>query len=198
MPLPILIVKFHKKCSIAASIASSLHPLSTAGIPELDTFDPATFDALPIWGSPAAPVPTPAILVVDDKRHVGQIVGRLLQETLLQYEIITVTHPAAALDQLSGRAVALMIIDFNMPDHNGIQLTAQIKGRSPHTQVLLMTAYSTTILHRLAQHHGVDYYLPKPFQLTALEELYQSAFWRIIFRRPLKGRPLATKPACAD
>ena len=80
---------------------------STAAIPELDTFDLATFDALPIWGAPALPVQAPAILVVDDELHVGQIVRRLLQETLPQQEIIAVTHPTAALEHLrsAGRAL---------------------------------------------------------------------------------------------
>jgi DNA-binding NtrC family response regulator len=130
------------------------------------------FDALPIWGAPVQP---PAILVVDDELHIGQLVQRLLQVMLPQHEIIVVTHPAAALEHLCGRPVALMITDFSMPDHNGIQLTMQIKGRSPHTQVLLMTAYSTALLRRLARHHGVDFYLPKPFQLTDLEELVGAA-----------------------
>jgi CheY-like chemotaxis protein len=141
----------------------------------MDAFDLATFDALPIWGAPSAPAPPPAILVVDDELHVGQIVQRLLQETLPQHEIIAVTNPTAALEHLCGRAVALMITDFNMPDHNGIQLTTHVKGQSPHTQVLLMTAYSTAILRRLARHHGVDYYLPKPFQLADLENLVSAA-----------------------
>lgn len=159
-------------------ITPSSLSVSTTAIPELDAFDLATFEALPIWGAPApvvVPAAPPAILIVDDEHHVGEIVRRLLQETLPQHEVIAVAHPAAALEHLCARAVALMITDFNMPDHNGIQLTTQIKGRSPHTQVLLMTAYSTAILRNLARQHGVDFYLPKPFQLTALEELVDAA-----------------------
>jgi len=154
---------------------SSLHPACTAAIPELDVFDLATFDALPIWGTPAVPPQPPIILVVDDEPHVGQIVRRLLQEVRPQHEIIAVTHPTDALDQIRGRAVALMITDFNMPEHNGVQLTKTVKGRSPGTQVLLMTAYSTALLRHLARQQGVDYYLPKPFQLSDLEALVGAA-----------------------
>jgi two-component system, NtrC family, response regulator AtoC len=155
-------------------IALSLPP-TTAAIPELDVFDLATFDALPIWGAPAVSPQPPVILVVDDELHVGEIVRRLLHEVRPEQEIIAVTHPTDALDQIRGRAVALMITDFNMPDRNGVQLTAAVKGHSPRTQVLLMTAYSTALLRRLARHQGVDYYLPKPFRLTDLEALVGAA-----------------------
>src|SRR5262245_18604743 len=88
-------------------ITTSSQLLNTAVIPELDVFDAAIFDALPILGTPAILPQPPAILVVDDELHVGQIVRRLLQETLPQHDIIVATHPASALDHLRTRAVAL-------------------------------------------------------------------------------------------
>ncbi|MFL5804262.1 MAG: response regulator [Roseiflexaceae bacterium] len=156
-------------------IGTSLDLHAPAAIPELDVFDPAAFDTLSIWHASAALPQPPAILVVDDEHHVGQIVRRLLHEMLPQHEIIAVSHPTAALDHLRERAVVLLITDFNMPDLNGVQLTATVKGHSPRTQVLLMTAYSTAILRRLARQQGVDYYLPKPFRLTELEDLVGAA-----------------------
>lgn len=156
-------------------IPPSSPPLCTLAIPELDAFELATFDALPIWEAQIVPPQPPVILVVDDEPHVGQIVRRFLQEMRPQHEIIAITHPAEVLDQIQGRKIALMITDFNMPDHNGVQLSASVKRCSPYTQVLLMTAYSTGFLRHLARHQGVDYYLPKPFQLPDLEALVCAA-----------------------
>src|SRR5262245_54646286 len=108
-------------------IPPSLPLLCTAAIPELDVFELATFDTLPIWWAQIVPPQPPVILVVDDEPHVGQIVRRFLHEMRPQHEIIVATHPAEVLDQIQGRTVALMITDFNMPDHNGVQLTATVK-----------------------------------------------------------------------
>jgi DNA-binding NtrC family response regulator len=156
-------------------IARPTSPLSIAAIPEMDTFDMTIFDALPIWGASTEAQLPPLILVVDDEPQVGRIIQRVLHEVRPQHEIIAVTHPRAAIEHLHGRRCALLITDFKMPDQNGMELTMAIKGHSPHTQVLLMTAYSTAILRRIAKHQGADFYLPKPFRLTDLEDLVNAA-----------------------
>jgi two-component system response regulator (stage 0 sporulation protein F) len=76
---------------------------------------------------------------------------------------------------LGHRPVMLVIADYNMPGMNGLQLSATIKAQSPHTQVMLITAYNTATLERQARAQQVDYYLPKPFDLDRFEQLVRAA-----------------------
>jgi CheY-like chemotaxis protein len=154
---------------------TSRHPSGPAASLALDDFDPLAFDALPIWHRSAARPQPPLILVVDDEPDVGRVIQRLLCERLPQHDIVVATDPADALQQSTGRTVALLITDMVMPDINGIQLAAKVRVRTPDTPVLLITAYPSPLLDRLVQLRGIQSYLPKPFALSDLERLAVAA-----------------------
>jgi CheY-like chemotaxis protein len=116
----------------------------------------------------------PVVLLVDDEPDVGIILGRLLGRLYPQYEILTATSVLKALNQIAGRELALVLTDFNMPDMNGLQLAQAIKVRAPATKVVLITAYTTDLLEFLARQHQIDYYVTKPFRLTALEAIFEA------------------------
>jgi CheY-like chemotaxis protein len=137
---------------------------------ELDEFDDTDFDSHPLWS-----IRPPAVVVVDDDQALVELLGRVLRTTVIKYETVALTDASEALAQCAARPVPLMIADLNMPGMNGLQLIAQVRARSPQTRVLLMTAYTMPILEQLARKGYIDYYLPKPFQLTALEQLVSSA-----------------------
>ena len=118
----------------------------------------------------------PAIVVVDDESDVLMILYRLLRDFTARHEIITASSAAEALAQIEQRRVALVITDYNMAGMNGLQLAETIKTRAPSTQVVLITAYSSHELERRATRQRVDYYLPKPFSLDALEQIVQAVF----------------------
>ena len=152
-------------------IATPLSDILSTSTPEIDAFDLTAFDTLPHRDSVPSQEQPPAILVIDDEPAVGIIVRRLLQERWPQYDIIVATHPLEAIERIRGRMVVLMIADFNMPDMNGIRLAATIKARAPHIQVLLITGYTSAILEQLVRQQHIDYFLPKPFQLSDMERL---------------------------
>jgi CheY-like chemotaxis protein len=141
-----------------------------ADFSELDEFDDADFDSHPLWS-----IRPPAVVVVDDDPSLVGLLDRVLRTTVIKYETVALTDAAEALAQCAARPVPLLITDLKMPHMNGFELIAQVRARSPKTRVLLMTAYATPVLERLARKGYIDYYLPKPFQLTALEQLVSAA-----------------------
>jgi CheY-like chemotaxis protein len=149
-----------------------------AAMPERDAFDFAVLDPHTLWGVSTASALPPVILVVDDELHVGRILQRLLQDLAPHYDIIATTDPAEALDRIRGRLVPLMITDFSMPEINGIDLAAQVKGQAPQTQVLLITAYPTSTLAQQVRLQSIEYFLPKPFALADLERIVGTALQR--------------------
>jgi CheY-like chemotaxis protein len=146
------------------------HGRGEAGFSELDEFNDIDFDNHPLWS-----IRPPAVVVVDDDPSLVGLLNRLLRATVVKYETVALTDASEALAQCASRPVPLMITDLNMPGLNGLQLIAQVRARSPRTRVLLMTAYPMPIFEQLARKGYIDYYLPKPFQLAALERLVSTA-----------------------
>jgi len=78
-----------------------------------------------------------SILVVDDEPLIRQLVARILEgqgHTALQCSdaatALAVTEP-----------LDLLIVDFVLPDMNGLELTAQLRDTRPTLPVILMSGY---------------------------------------------------------
>jgi DNA-binding NtrC family response regulator len=136
---------------------------------------PLAFDALASCHRGDGSAAPPIILVVDDHGHVGWLLHQILQELAPNHDIITSTDPFQAMECICGRTVSLLITDLTMPLMNGIDLAAQIKGRAPETQVLLITAYPEQLRPHEVQLLGIEYYLPKPFAFSDLERVVETA-----------------------
>jgi DNA-binding NtrC family response regulator len=69
----------------------------------------------------------------------------------------------------------LVITDVKLPDRDGLQLLDQIKKRSPHTPVILMTGFGTVQNAVEAMRKGAFDYVLKPFSLNLMEERIRMA-----------------------
>lgn len=81
------------------------------------------------------------ILAIDDEQHfLDSIVGLLKYQ---HYNIDTLTNPAAALDMLSHKEYACILLDVKMPGIDGIELLQQIMQSYPQTPVIMVSAQSS-------------------------------------------------------
>jgi CheY-like chemotaxis protein len=124
----------------------------------------------------SAPRPLPAaIVLVDDEPTVRIILCRLLEVVADGYEIISVGTGAEALATLAERSVPLLITDYNMPGMNGVELSQRVKGTSPTTTVVLISAYITAEVEQLSKAAGADYFMSKPFSFEQVEAIVRKA-----------------------
>jgi CheY-like chemotaxis protein len=112
------------------------------------------------------------VLIVDDEQVVRQVLMRLLQPT--GHEIREAESAEAALQFLEAQPAAVVFSDIQMPGHDGIWLTTQIRQRYPATAVVLATAVST-VPPRFSMQAGVLAYIVKPFTPAAVTDALAAA-----------------------
>ncbi len=113
------------------------------------------------------------ILVVDDNAAARQVYGRMLDG--MQFQTATATNAGEALDMLGKEAFDAVLMDWLMPQTDGIEATRLIRAR-PETSslpVILMTAHGREDLIEAAVAAGANNYLEKPVKPSLLLESLQ-------------------------
>ncbi len=111
------------------------------------------------------------ILVVDD----NATNRRLLKLTLSggSHDLDVADSASAALIAIAARRPALILLDLQLPDCDGLELTRQLR-RDPANQDLIIvavTSHSAAGHRELALAAGCDDYLTKPIDTRALPTL---------------------------
>jgi CheY-like chemotaxis protein len=79
------------------------------------------------------------------------------------YDVISVETGKAALDQTADLAdLALAIVDMEIPDSNGLDMTAELRERFPVCCIVVATMHDERSLMQSAYDKGCDVFLVKP------------------------------------
>ncbi len=105
------------------------------------------------------------ILVVEDDHNVRELLTDLLGAV---YDVRPARTGAEALAIFEEEDIALIVLDYRLPDHTGLEVLAEIKGIRPGLPVILITGYGSESLCASAFRLGVRDYFPKPFDARDL------------------------------
>ena len=113
------------------------------------------------------------LLVVDDERSMRELLEILLGNA--GHEVELAVDAASALRAFEARAHDLVLTDLMLGRSSGIDVLCAVKAKSPATEVIVMTAYSTTEGAIQAMKLGAYDYVTKPFKVDELQLLVQKA-----------------------
>lgn len=101
------------------------------------------------------------IMVVDDDVHVLHLMELVLKR--LQCSVVTIEDPDEAIKLLESVTPDLFILDFMMPNMNGIELCRYIRSypSTQQTPVVILSAYYEPEKVTEALQAGANAYLPK-------------------------------------
>lgn len=128
-------------------------------------------------------MPAPTILVVDDE----QLIRWSLKDRLSEqgYRVIEADTAASAIAR-SEEAPDLVLLDYKLPDGDGLQVLKKLKERDPDVLVILLTAFSSIETAVEAMKHGAYHYANKPFNLDEIALLVDKALETTRLRREVK------------
>jgi len=122
------------------------------------------------------PTPGQRILVVDDEPSIVDAVA-----TALRYEGFEVDEALtgrAALSAVTQREPDLIVLDWMLPDLDGIEVGRRLRERGFKTAILFLTAKDSTENKVEALRAGGDDYVTKPFSLAEIVARVQAILRR--------------------
>jgi DNA-binding response OmpR family regulator len=123
----------------------------------------------------AAPAQTQTILVVEDEASIASFVSLYLKNA--GYAVRAVATGSAALTHMATDSPALIILDLNLPDLDGIEICRRVRKTSD-VPILMLTARDEDVDKIIGLEVGADDYLTKPFNPRELVARVKSVLRR--------------------
>jgi DNA-binding NtrC family response regulator len=133
------------------------------------------------------------VLIIDDEAAIRESLQMLLEDD--GYEVDGAEDGREGLNRLDTQAFDLVLLDFQLPDRNGLEILKDIRERDPEMAVIMITAYGTPENAVAAIQAGAANFIAKPWTNEKLQADVRAAIGRkrvqeenIQLKRQLKAR----------
>jgi DNA-binding response OmpR family regulator len=106
------------------------------------------------------------VLVIEDNGDLRDLVRLALEAA--GHEVLTATHGQEGLAYLTGHPVDLVITDLFMPEMDGIEVIAALRGQFPGVRIVAMSGRPGVDYLAVARELGAARILRKPFAMDEL------------------------------
>lgn len=119
----------------------------------------------------------PKILIVEDDSALQQMLTWELEE--LGYAVTAVGNCRGTRTLSSRRHFDLALLDYQLPDGNGIELMEELRMHQPGLPVIVSSGMGCAETEVRAIRSGAWRFVPKPASAALLHRLFQGALSRI-------------------
>lgn len=118
------------------------------------------------------------VLVVDDSKLARMVVNGIVRRTRPDWNTVEAASAGQALEILGNGSVDIVLIDFNMPEMDGLALTARIRESHPDVPIAIVSANAQDPI--VAKARSLDAaFLEKPLNDEALASFLSGAALRL-------------------
>jgi signal transduction histidine kinase len=107
------------------------------------------------------------ILLIDDDEMFLTMLGNILEEE--GYEIIKSTTGKGGIDKVKEENPDIVLVDFNLPDGSGLEVSKKIYELSPDISIIMMTGHTDLQIVINAMRQNLQDYLIKPINIEELK-----------------------------
>ena len=141
-------------------------------------------------------MPPATVLVVDDESLIRWSIKERI--TAAGFKVREAETASAAL-AIAREGVDLVLLDYRLPDADGLSVLKRIKETDPDTVVLMLTGHGSVGVAVESMKQGAFHYLAKPFDLDELTMLVEKGLETTRLRREVKTlRASRSEPYAVD
>jgi len=124
-----------------------------------------------------------SILIVDDEQLIRKSIARRLMSE--GYDVAEAEDGRRALERAAS-GIDLVILDYRLPDMDGLAILKELRRLQPDALVILLTAYANVDTAVQAMKLGAYHFANKPFDLDALTAMIEQALETTRLRREVR------------
>ena len=109
---------------------------------------------------------TASILVIEDQEDLRWLLERTLSQR--GFQVRTAATGQDGLSVARSETCPVLILDYQLPDMNGLDVLRELRAITPDVRVILITAAGTPRLREEALRAGAFAYFEKPFDVEEL------------------------------
>ena len=126
-------------------------------------------------------LPRNRVLLIDDDSVIRSCIRRYLE--LRGMQVVEADTMQMARERFAAATVDVAIVDFSLPDGDGLNLLEHFKSTDPDVPVIVLTGQGTIELAVRAIKEGAEQFLTKPVELPVLHTLLVRAIENKRFRQ---------------
>jgi len=123
------------------------------------------------------------LLIVDDSKLARMAAAKAMRARYPDWNRVEASNADEALALANDGSFDVALVDFNMPERDGLQLAADLRARSPSMPLAVVSANHQDEIVARAKAIGAAF-LPKPLTEQSLSDFLQGALQQLQSAKP--------------